>query len=62
MLGFAYTLGVLGALSLVAGVLRATEVIPLLGTAFDWMFWFILSIALFVSCVAVAVVIRREGE
>jgi len=62
MVGFAYALGVLGALSVVAGVLRATEVIPVIGTSIDWMFWLILSIVFFVSCIAVTVVIRQSGE
>ena len=62
MVGFAYALGVLGALSVVAGVLRATEVIPVIGTSIDWMFWLILSIVFFVSCVAVVIVNRQAGE
>ena len=34
-------LGILGAISLVIGIITAAEVIPEFGDAFTWMFWLI---------------------
>ena len=62
MRGFALALGILGAVSLVIGILVATEVIPLFGEAFTWMFWLIISGVLFLSTIAIRVVYQKETE
>ena len=62
MRGFALALGILGAVSLVIGILVATEAIPLFGEAFTWMFWFIISGVLFLSTIAIRVVYQKETE
>ncbi len=61
MKGFSLVLGILGAVSLVIGILTAAEVIPEFGAAFTWMAWFGMSAILFLSSIAAAVVARREG-
>ena len=62
MRGFALALGILGAVSLVIGILIAAGVIPLFGEAFTWVFWLVLSAVLFLSTIAVRVVYQRETE
>ena len=51
----AWILGTLGGLCAVMGIITATEVVPLLGTALTWMFWFGLAGILFLACIACAV-------
>ncbi len=48
----AFILGMLGGLSAVMGIITAAEVIPLLGTEFTWLFWFVLAVILFVASIA----------
>jgi len=52
MKGLTLTLGILGAVSLVIGIITAAEVIPEFGEAFTWMFWFGMSGVLFLSSIA----------
>ena len=58
---FSLVLGVLGAISLVIGILTAAEIIPEFGSAFTWMFWFVTSAVMFLSSIAAAVVAPRQG-
>ncbi len=51
----AWMLGTLGGLSMVMGIITAAEVVPLLGAAFTWTFWFMLAVILFLACIAFAV-------
>ena len=51
----AWVFGGIGGLCLVMGVLTATEVVPLLGAALDTMFWLVVSVILFLVCIAFAV-------
>lgn len=44
--------GILAGLCMVMGIITATEVIPLLGAALTWMFWFGLSGILFLASIA----------
>ena len=58
----AWTFGTLGGLCMVMGIITATEVVPLLGSAFTWMFWFMLAAILFLACIAFAVGRSRYEE
>ena len=51
--------GGLGGLCAVMGIITAAEVVPLLGSAFDTMFWLVLSAVLLLACIAFAV--SRSG-
>ncbi len=51
----AWTFGAVGGLCMVMGIITATEVVPLLGSAFTWMFWFMLATILFLACIAFAI-------
>ena len=51
----AWIFGTLGGLCMVMGIITAAEVVPLLGSAFTWMFWFMLAAILFLACIAFAV-------
>jgi len=51
----AWMFGTLGGLSMVMGIITAAEVVPLLGSAFTWTFWFMLAAILFLACIAFAV-------
>ena len=55
------TLGILGAVSLVIGIITAAEVIPEFGAAFTWMFWLILSGVLFLASIASGISPSSEG-
>ena len=62
MKGFAVALGILGVLTLVMGILTATDAIPLISDALTWTFWLIVSAILFLSTIAVAAVFPKEPE
>lgn len=49
---FALILGMLGGLSAVMGIITAAEAITLIGAAFTWQFWFLLSGILFLATIA----------
>ena len=51
----AWTFGTVGGLCMVMGIITAAEVVPLLGSAFTWTFWFMLAAILFLACIAFAV-------
>ena len=51
----AWIFGAVGGLSMVMGIITAVEAIPPLGSAFTWMFWFMLAVVLFLACIAFAV-------
>ena len=55
----AWIFGSLGGLCAVMGIITAAEVMPLLGAAFDSMFWLVLSVILLLACIAFAV--SRSG-
>ena len=44
--------GAIGGLSAVMGIITAAEIVPLLGTQFTWMFWFVLSAILLLASIA----------
>ncbi len=44
--------GGIGGLSAVMGIVTAAEIVPLLGTQFTWMFWFVLSAILLLASIA----------
>ena len=56
----AWIAGFLGGLCMVMGILIATEVVPLLGAEFTWMFWFVLSAILLLISIAFAAGARTE--
>ncbi|GAG53551.1 unnamed protein product, partial [marine sediment metagenome] len=47
--------GTIGGLCMVMGIITAAEVVPLLGSAFTWTFWFVLAAILLLACIAFAV-------
>jgi len=53
----AWTFGAVGGLCMVMGIITAAEVVPLLGSAFTWTFWFMLAAVLLLAlaCIAFAV-------
>ena len=51
----AWISGTLGGLCMVMGIITAAEVVPLLGSAFTWMFWFVLAVILFLASIAFAI-------
>jgi len=55
MRALAWIFGAVGGLSMVMGIITAAEVVPPLGSAFTWMFWFMLAAVLFLVCIAFAV-------
>ena len=55
MRALAWIFGAVGGLCMVMGIITAAEVVPLLGSAFTWMFWFMLAVVLFLACIAFAV-------
>ena len=50
----AWIAGFLGGLCMVMGIVTVTEVVPLLGDEFTWMFWFVLSAILLLMSIAFA--------
>ena len=58
MLG--WTFGFLGALCMVMGIVTVTEIVPLLGEAYTWSFWFNLSGLLLLLTIAFAVASRGQ--
>ena len=50
----AWTFGTLAGLCAVMGIITATEVVPLFGAELTWMFWFVLSVILFLATIAFA--------
>ena len=58
----AWTFGAVGGLCMVMGIITAAEVVPLLGSAFTWMFWLVLAAILFLACIAFAVGRSRYQE
>jgi len=50
----AWIVGFLGGLCMVMGIVTVTEVVPLLGEEFTWMFWFVLSAILLLMSIAFA--------
>ncbi len=51
----AWVFGILGGLSAVIGILRASEAIPLLGAEFTAMFWLTLGVVLLLGCIAASI-------
>ncbi len=51
----AWVAGALGGLCMVIGITTAAGVVPIIGTEFTWMFWFVLSALLLLGCIAFAV-------
>ena len=49
---FALILGVLGGLSAVMGILTALEAVPVINAEFTWLYWFGLSVILFLATIA----------
>ena len=47
-------IGGIGGLSAVMGIVTAAGIVPLLGTQFTWMFWFVLSAILLLASIAFA--------
>ena len=58
----AWIFGAIGGLCMVMGIITAAEVIPLLGSAFTWMFWFMLAAILVLASIAFAVGRSRYEE
>ena len=56
----AWTFGFLGGLCMIMGVATAAEIVPTLGAAYTWMFWFVLSGLLLLICIAFATASRSE--
>ena len=56
---FAVVLGMMSGFCAIAGIVTATEVIPPLGTAYTWEFWFLLAIVL--ALASIASVVGRSG-
>ena len=54
--------GIVGGLCAVMGVVTAAEVVPSLGAAYTWMFWFAVSVILLLICIAFAVSRGGVGE
>ncbi len=54
--------GIIGGLCAVIGVVTAAEVLPLLGDAYTWLFWFWVSAILLLICIALAVGRGGVGE
>ena len=50
----AWIFGFLGGLCTVMGIITAAKVVPLLGAAFTWTFWLVLSAILLLICIAFA--------
>ena len=46
-------IGSIGGLCAVLGIVTAAEVLPPMGEQFTWMFWFVLSIILLLSSIAI---------
>ncbi|MFC2002542.1 hypothetical protein ACFLV4_01155 [Chloroflexota bacterium] len=57
---FALILGMLGGACAILGIVTATEVLPSLGPAFTWEFWFMLGTILLLASIACA--LGRGGE
>ena len=51
----AWIAGFIGGLCMVMGIVTVTEVVPLLGAEFTWMFWFVLAAILLLMSIAFAV-------
>ena len=47
--------GIVGGLCAAMGVVTAAEVVPSLGAAYTWVFWFAVSAILLLICIAFAV-------
>ena len=60
MVALAWIAGILGGLCMAMGIVTAAEAIPLLGDAFTWLFWFALSIILFLA--SIVLTLARGGE
>ena len=54
--------GIVGGLCAVMGVVTAAEVVPSLGAAYTWVFWFAVSAILLLICIAFAVSRGGGGE
>ena len=46
--------GLLGGLCAIMGIVTVVGVMPLLGTAYTWVFWFGISVILLLICIAFA--------
>ena len=57
----AWILGTIGGLCAVMGIITATEVVPLFGDSLTVEFWLMLSIVLFLACIA-SVISPRGSE
>ena len=62
MKGLSLTLGILGAVSMVIGIITAADVIPEFGEAFTWMFWLIIAGVLFLASISVGIVFSTKEE
>jgi len=60
MVAVAWIAGILGGLCMVMGVVTALEAIPLLVVGLDWLFWFALSVILFLASIVFTLAARGE--
>jgi hypothetical protein len=51
MVALAWITGVFGGLCMAMGVVTAAEAVPLLSAEFTWLFWFGLSVILFLASI-----------
>jgi len=51
VVALAWITGIVGGLCMAMGIITAIEAIPLLGTELTWLFWFALSVILFLASI-----------
>ena len=54
MAALAWIVGAIAGLCMVMGIVTATEIVPTLGAELTWVFWFVLSVILFLASIALA--------